>query len=107
MLSEQLTEQQRTDGFLLARIKEDPDVWAAFQRVLAKLNDDGIRQWTDNEGVKKAWLKGFREALSLVVPNIEQRILDSRAVVEEEKHAAEVARSPSEDGVGLGDLAIA
>jgi len=109
LLSEQLDEQQKADRLALARMHDDPAMWAAFCRLLAGMNDDAIRAWTDaptDKPIKKSWLRGYREGLRDIVPNIERMAADFEDVEAEEKHEREIMDSRAADGQGTGDLAI-
>ena len=109
MLSEQLDEQQKADRLAFSRMKEDPALWGAFCRLLGKMNDDAIRAWTDapaDKPIKKSWLKGYREGLRDMAPNIERMAADFEDVEAEEKHEREIMDSRAVDGQGTGDLAI-
>lgn len=105
MLSEQLSQQQRVDGFALYRVKNDPEAWAALKRLAEQLRQDIITRWTADQTIKRSWVNGALSVATTFIPAIEQAVLDSVQTVEEEKHAAEIARSPAEDGTGSGDLA--
>lgn len=102
-----MTLQQRMDAFALARLKADEEMWGALKRLVEQVDRDIIAKWSQDDTIKKAWLRGAREAVGCILPAVEQSIRDASEVVEEEKHVAIAARSTSDDGIGSGDLSIA
>lgn len=102
-----MAEQAVLDGLALGRLRADEDAWAALERVVRQLHDDAVTKWSNDDTVKKAWLRGAREVAGSIIPAIEQRILDAQGVVAEEREAKIELRTYAEDGVGSGDLAIA
>lgn len=104
MLSEQLTKQQREDGDALKKLTGDPVVWAALQRIEAKLKADILAKFAQDEGAKRAWLKGSLESASAFLPAIEQAVADAGAADVEEEQERKILRGEA-DG-GSADLAI-
>lgn len=110
MLSEQLTREEQKDKELLAQIRGNEELWLAFQRLLARKNNDAIKLWTDapaEKPIKKAWLKGYRDCLGELLGDIEQTAEDAKTLEDEGKHEREIRESHAADGLGSGDLAIA
>ena len=106
MLSEQLSLQDRKDAEALMRIRSDEQAWSALNRIVEQLDKDIFLKWSADNSVDRQWVSGAREIVRAFIPSILQRIEDAQLVVVEEKHAAEIGRAQSEDGVGSGDLAI-
>lgn len=103
MLSEQLTPEQREDAALLRDRLREPKVWAALERVMARMERDIFDEYERTEE-KKAWLRGARRVLKEFLPGILERISDAaQADAEEEKDKA-VLRGESAEG--SSDLAL-
>jgi len=98
-------QEQSEDRLAFVRMRDDKDLWLAFQRLIAKMDRDTIEIWR-RENKKKAWLNGACDALKEIIPNIEQMATDAQQMEEEAKHEEEIMRSPAADGLGSGDLAI-
>jgi hypothetical protein len=106
MLSEQLSLQDRKDAEALMRVRSDEGAWKAIERIVEQLDRDIFLKWSADQSVDRQWVSGAREIVRAFIPSILQRIEDAQLVVVEEKHAAEIGKAQSEDGVGSGDLAI-
>lgn len=101
-----LPDEQVQDGLAFARLMADERVWPALQRLLAKLKEDAIVQFTDErEGATKKWLKGYRQCLD----DLQARMVDSTNLatnhVENKKLVSDAARSMADEGMGVGDIA--
>lgn len=108
LLLDQVDDQEYKDALALKRIREDEECFAALKRLVAKLNDDLIRQWTDDttgERTKK-WLKGAREMCGAFLPAIEEKAQLAQDVIAEKRDLETASRSKATDGHGTGDLAI-
>jgi hypothetical protein len=107
-LVDQIGDQAYKDGLALRRVREDEDAWAAMGRLIQRLHDDLIQQWTDDTtGARsKKWLKGARETCDAFIPAMEQTIRNAEDVIQEKKDLESASRSRADDGVGSGDLAI-
>ena len=106
LLSDQLTPEQMRDAEALGRICEDTEAWKAMERLIARIQNDGIDRWASDDALGKKWLRGFREALSAVMPAIAQASADVKQVEDEEKHVRAVVVPKADDGQGTGDLAL-
>ena len=98
-----LSEQQRLDGIALKRVKTDPEVWAAIERVAARMNNDLIDRFSNGDE-KKSWLRGAREAVGAIIPTIEQMIQDSADAEQEDIQNQKILHGETTDG--SSDLAI-
>lgn len=96
---------EKQDREALARLQQDTKIYPALQRLLSKLNEDAITKWTREEGVKKAWLKGYRECLDDFRGAVEQMALDAQDDAASEQHGKEILAS--DEAFGASDLAIA
>lgn len=97
------------DGLALARLMEDERTWPVLERLFAKLNEDAIGQWTDDEDGKhgKKWLRGYRDCLVDIRRRIEETARLSVNHVEAKKQAEAVKAIRLDEGIGAGDMAVA
>lgn len=108
MLSEGLTDEQVQDGLAFSRLMEDEYQWPALQRLVARLQDDAIRVWQEDQTdqFSKKWLRGSRE-MAMNFLNAIQGLSEQACVqVTAQKEAEQLVKSRSDEGMGSGDLAL-
>jgi hypothetical protein len=108
LLLEQVNDQEYKDALALRRLCEDEDCWGALERLVKRLGDDVIQEWTNDEAGQrtKKWLKGSREMCAAFLPAIEQTAQLARDVIAEKQELENASRSEAADGLGSGDLSI-
>lgn len=108
MIGEQLTSEQQKTAYTFARLKGDVELWDELKRLIRRLHDAGIEDWTNDDTGKrtKKWLQGYRDALAAVIPAIEEGARNAEAMEKEDEEAQGLVTSEAADGMGSGDLAI-
>jgi len=106
LFDEQMTEKDIDEGLVLRRLMEHEDYWPALERLVKLIEDDAVKQFCDDEGKSKKWLKGARETAQALIPAIQARAEAAAGALEERKELEQSTRSVSDDGTGSGDLAL-
>ena len=99
-----LSSEEIKDAQALKRLLADKDMHGAVERLIHRLNNDIIRRWSEDETIKRQYVRGAREMLVLVLDNIRESV-ERLAEHEESEQDLLMARRVSEDGFGSGDLA--
>ena len=100
-----LSREQIEDAQALRRLLNDKPMYQAVERLVRRMNDDIVRRWSEDETVKRQYVRGAREVLAAFLENLAETAVQLREHEEQEQDMAAATRSVAGDGLGSGDLA--
>lgn len=100
-----LSKDEIEDARALRRLLQDKALYPALERLILRMELDLVRRFTEDQAIKRQYVRGGREALAQVLPNIKETAERLREHEEAEQDLARSVRSVTEDGLGSGDLA--